>query len=237
MSSEDTAVALIERLRANGMEVLLTPRETVQVRPKDRLTEEMMEWIERHRDGMIAVLKELQDDDADGDAGTMRISIGHVNHFCRVPHILFRQLMAELGHAEFKVLCFLVDQIYGFDAHRGERSDVISYGQIANGITKRDGTVLSLGTGLSKPSISVAMQGLERRGYVTRERRRRKDGRQGITRVHLSLPAEKGPANTPQKPRNTPSEAASNFTLADKEVNPGDEETLTPELRKLTLAG
>ncbi len=83
----------------------------------------------------------------------------------QVPDVLLDHWMAELSGAEFKVLLYIARRTYGF----GKTSDSISLSQIANGITKRDGTVLDRGTGISKSSVSRAITELLEKGIVIRQ--------------------------------------------------------------------
>lgn len=74
--------------------------------------------------------------------------------------------MAELSGAEFKVLLYIARRTYGF----GKESDRISLSQISEGITKRDGTALDHGTGISRSSVKRALNTLESLGMVTRNK-------------------------------------------------------------------
>lgn len=129
----------------------------------------------------------LPDPDADG-VMVLDGADGPVDHFVRVPHVVFRQLMAELGGAEFKVLCFLVDRVYGYAAHRASGTDVISYKQIREGISRHDGAIVTCGTRLSRSSIGIALQALEKAGYIRRTRRARGNGGNAVTAIRLVLP-------------------------------------------------
>jgi phage replication O-like protein O len=73
--------------------------------------------------------------------------------------------MAQLSGAELKVLLYIARRTYGF----GKESDRISLSQIAEGIVKRDGTVLDRGTGISRSSVARALNTLEGMGIVLRE--------------------------------------------------------------------
>jgi phage replication O-like protein O len=73
--------------------------------------------------------------------------------------------MARLSGAEFKVLLYIARRTYGF----GKEHDRISLSQLADGITKRDGSVLDRGTGISRSSVARALNTLEIMGIVLRQ--------------------------------------------------------------------
>lgn len=181
----------VGRLRGAGLQLEIIDGH-LRVEPEDRINLDMHAWLVRHSKEVAAFLESEQqreDEPADEEPSTLRIVVreGPPDHFCRVPHVVFRQWMAVLGNAEFKVLCFLVDRIYGFDARRELGRDLVSYAQIQHGITGADGAVLTAGTGLSRMSVARALRALEERGLVARERQRRRDGRQGPTSLGLYL--------------------------------------------------
>jgi hypothetical protein len=68
--------------------------------------------------------------------------------------------------AEFKVLAYIVRRTFGFK----KESDAISLHQMVDGITKRNGTVLDRGTGLSKSAVAVAIKGLVAKGIIEAHR-------------------------------------------------------------------
>ena len=73
--------------------------------------------------------------------------------------------MARLSGAELKVLLYIARRTYGF----GKDNDRISLSQLADGITKRDGSVLDRGTGISRSSVARALNTLETMGIVLRQ--------------------------------------------------------------------
>src|SRR4029453_7943530 len=79
-----------------------------------------------------------------------------------VPDDLFDVLMPVCTGAEFKVLAYIVRRTFGFK----KASDAISLHQMVDGITKRNGTVLDRGTGLSKSAVAVAIKGLTTKGII-----------------------------------------------------------------------
>jgi hypothetical protein len=92
----------------------------------------------------------------------------------QVPDVLIDHWMAELSGAEFKVLLYIARRTYGF----GKDRDTISLSQIANGVTKRDGTVLDRGTGASRSSVARCLKELEGRGLIIRTTNMSNSGRE-----------------------------------------------------------
>jgi DNA-binding transcriptional ArsR family regulator len=86
----------------------------------------------------------------------------------QIPDVILDHWMAELSGAELKVLLYIARRTYGF----GKASDAISLSQIAQGITKADGTVLDRGTGASRSSVARSLKTLEELGIVVRKTNR-----------------------------------------------------------------
>jgi hypothetical protein len=85
-------------------------------------------------------------------------------HYTQVPDELFDELLPHLGHAELKVLLYIIRRTFGFK----KEADAISFNQFLHGITTKDGRVLDQGCGIKKPSnLSKALQSLEQRGIIT----------------------------------------------------------------------
>jgi phage replication O-like protein O len=83
----------------------------------------------------------------------------------QIPDVILDHWMARLSGAELKVLLYIARRTYGF----GKDSDRISMSQIAEGITKRDGTVLDRGTGIARSSVARCLNTLEGMGIVLRK--------------------------------------------------------------------
>ena len=92
----------------------------------------------------------------------------------QVPDVILDSWMAELSGAEFKVLLYIARRTYGF----GKDSDSISLTQIAQGITRRDGTILDRGTGISRASVARALKTLEDLGVILRKTNFSETGRE-----------------------------------------------------------
>jgi len=96
----------------------------------------------------------------------------YIAGFTAVPHELIRQHMADLAGGELKCLLYIVDRTLGFN----KASDRISLSQFSEGITRKDGTRLDRGTGLSRSAVKKALRGLIEKGLVGRERNRSRGG-------------------------------------------------------------
>jgi phage replication O-like protein O len=83
----------------------------------------------------------------------------------QIPDVILDFWLSELSGAELKVVFYIARRTYGF----GKESDNISLTQICSGITKRDGTVLDTGTGLSRSSVARAVKTLEEQGIILRK--------------------------------------------------------------------
>ena len=90
----------------------------------------------------------------------------------QVPDIIIDRWMSKLSGAEFKVLLYITRRTYGFQ----KEGDTISLKQIVSGITRRDGTQLDHGTGLNKDTVCKALNSLEERGFIRRQRREDETG-------------------------------------------------------------
>src|SRR5262249_19631067 len=91
-----------------------------------------------------------------------------------IPDVILDSWIAELSGGEFKVLLYIARRTYGF----GKERDGISLTQMAQGITRRDGTVLDRGTGLSRASVARALKALEDRGIIVRQTTPSENGRE-----------------------------------------------------------
>jgi hypothetical protein len=88
-------------------------------------------------------------------------------HFTPVPDLVFDELMPRLSEAEFKVLCYIIRRTKGFK----KDADAISRQQLVKGITRRDGTPLDHGTGMSDSSVGRGIKGLLEKGIILAEHR------------------------------------------------------------------
>ena len=96
-----------------------------------------------------------------------------------VPDEIFDDWLAVLGHAELRVLLYIVRRTFGFDKRGG---DTISYRQFTEGITTRDGRVLDQGCGVSnRTNLSRALHQLEERGLIRRVAGRTPEGDAAVT--------------------------------------------------------
>jgi hypothetical protein len=75
--------------------------------------------------------------------------------------------MPRLSGAELKVLLYIIRRTFGFK----RSSDDISLSQMVKGIKKKNGEILDQGTGLSKASVARALNSLEQKKVILRQRR------------------------------------------------------------------
>jgi hypothetical protein len=80
----------------------------------------------------------------------------------QTPNAYVDDYMAYLTPEEFAILIYIARRILGFHKHQ----DRISLSQLEHGIKTRKGNVLDLGTGLSRPAIVRALQGLKTFGLI-----------------------------------------------------------------------
>jgi DNA-binding transcriptional ArsR family regulator len=86
--------------------------------------------------------------------------------YTQIPDQLFDELLPILSGAEVKVLLYICRRTFGFK----RESDNISLNQMLQGITKKDGSQLDLGTGLSKPTLLRALKSLQEKEILIAER-------------------------------------------------------------------
>jgi len=106
-------------------------------------------------------------------------------NYTQVPNVFLDELMSELTGSELKVLMYINRRTFGF----GKRSDNISLNQIANGIIKKDSTVLDKGTGLSKTQIINAINKLVDKGIIIKAKRASE--KKGLKATNYSLKFKK----------------------------------------------
>jgi len=106
-------------------------------------------------------------------------------NYTQVPNVFLDELMSELTGSELKVLMYITRRTFGFR----KRSDNISLNQIANGIIKKDSTVLDKGTGLSKMQIINAINKLVDKGIIIKAKRASE--KKGLEATNYSLKFKK----------------------------------------------
>jgi hypothetical protein len=87
------------------------------------------------------------------------------------PDDLLDYVLGRVSPAEWKVLCYIVRHTYGWK----KDGDHISLKQMVDGIVTHDGRLLDSGTGMSKPTVIKALQGLTRMGLVLVHKERSAD--------------------------------------------------------------
>src|SRR5687768_16486394 len=103
-----------------------------------------------------------------------------------VPDVLFDELLLQLDNAELRVLLYIIRRTYGFK----KSSDDISIGQMVDGITRRDGTVLDGGTGMAKSSVTRALSGLLAKKIIVARRNQSRERGNEPTTYALRLKTE-----------------------------------------------
>jgi len=88
-------------------------------------------------------------------------------NYTMVPDQLFDEQLVDLSGAELKVLLYIMRHTFGWK----KDSDNISLSQMLHGITRRDGTIVDHGTGVSKRTLLTALNDLEAGGYIVTTRR------------------------------------------------------------------
>src|SRR3954447_25896659 len=116
-----------------------------------------------------------------------------------VPDVLFDELLLQLDNAELRVLLYIIRRTYGFK----KSSDDISIGQMVDGITRKDGTVLDRGTGLARTSVKRAIRGLLEKNVIIRKHNQAADGGNEPNTYGLHYEAPK-PDETLQNEAKTP---------------------------------
>lgn len=97
----------------------------------------------------------------------------------QVPNIIIDKLMYRLPDAEFRVVIYICRRTYGFQ----RESDQISFSQFIDGIVKRDGTRLDGGCGLSRQSVSKALNSLTEMKLIIKE----ENARGNIYKINLDV--------------------------------------------------
>lgn len=82
----------------------------------------------------------------------------------QIPNAMIDEWMSHLTGSEFKIVMYVARRTYGF----GKEEDSISLNQLANGIKRKDGTVLDRGTGLSRSTVADAAKNLEQKKILVR---------------------------------------------------------------------
>ena len=118
----------------------------------------------------------------------MRFRFGGFNtpHYTQIPDQLFDQLLSILNGSELKVLLYICRRTFGFK----KDNDNISINQMLNGITRKDGTRLDYGAGLSKSALLSALKSLSSKNIIKIEHRRSAEKGNEATnyRLHIQDP-------------------------------------------------
>lgn len=136
--------------------------------------------------------------------------------YTQVPDEFFDVCLSHLSGAETKVICYLFRRTFGWK----KDSDAISLSQITDGITRRDGTKLDSGAGVTRETATNALRGLEEKGLIVRTRQVRPDGGTGTTVYQIRF---RGWSENP-----TPREENSDSPESDRRTGPSQKADSTP---------
>lgn len=105
-----------------------------------------------------------------------------VPHYTQVPDALFDEQLGKLGHAELKVLLWIIRKTFGY----GKASDAISLSQ------------LEMGTGLSSRSVREGVKGLLDKGAIWVHRDETARGDSAVNTYGLTVLCGSGGKSTPR---------------------------------------
>jgi len=115
------------------------------------------------------------------------------------PDEIFDEWLDVLGHAELRVLLYIVRRTFGFGKRGG---DSISFAQFLTGITTRDGRVLDKGCGVrNRTNLSRALVSLEARGLIHSYKRLAPPGDKAVTVYALRFEDADKPTDDPRESR------------------------------------
>lgn len=100
-----------------------------------------------------------------------------------IPDEVFDDLLAELSGAEVKVLLYICRRTFGWK----KESDNISLNQMLYGITRKDGTRLDRGVGLSKPTLLRTIKSLSEKKIIIAEQRKSREKGYEATNYRLHM--------------------------------------------------
>jgi hypothetical protein len=100
-----------------------------------------------------------------------------------IPDEVFDELLADLSGAEVKVLLYICRRTFGWK----KESDNISLNQMLHGITRKDGTQLDRGIGLSKPTLLRTIKRLTAKQIVLAEQRASREKGHEPTNYRLNV--------------------------------------------------
>jgi hypothetical protein len=106
--------------------------------------------------------------------------------YTQVPDQLFDELLPLLNGSELKVLLYICRRTFGFK----KDNDNISINQMVKGITRKDGSRLDHGAGLSKTALLSALKSLVEKNVINIERRHSAEKGNEATnyRLHIQDP-------------------------------------------------
>jgi hypothetical protein len=154
----------------------------------------------------------------------------HFPSYTPVPDQVFDELLTVLSGAELKALLYICRRTFGFK----KESDNISLNQLLHGLSKKDGTQLDAGTGLSKPTLLKALRELQDKGII--ESTRRMSDEHGCEATNYRLRFTNEPNSPANQPVQHPEEGRSkNFTTPGQKTLPGGGKKTLPGGGKISL--
>jgi hypothetical protein len=92
--------------------------------------------------------------------------------YTQIPDEFFDEVAPNLTEAELRVALYVLRRTFGFKKH----ADAISFSQMGDGITTKDGRILDRGTGMSRSAVWRGTKGLVEKGILVVTRRVSQDG-------------------------------------------------------------
>lgn len=83
----------------------------------------------------------------------------------QIPNSILDDIAPQLSESELRVLLYIARRTYGFQ----KDADIISYSQLADGITSKTGAKLDSGTGLTRQGVRNGLKGLLKKALISVE--------------------------------------------------------------------
>ena len=114
--------------------------------------------------------------------------------YTQIPDQLLDEQLHLLTHAELKVLLYIMRHTFGYKRD----GDHLSARQIAEGLRRKDGTVIDHGTGCEVATVRRTVKRLEALGLITVRRERTEDGDAEVNFYGVRIAEGGGVATTPR---------------------------------------
>jgi hypothetical protein len=127
-------------------------------------------------------------------------------NYCKVPHILFEELLADFDSlGELKVVLYVLRHTWGYQEY--DRGKKITLDEFENGRKRKDGSRMDRGVGMSRPAIKRGIQKATDHGFLEVETNKSDLAR--IKNYYKLAFAEEGTERTPDLTERTPGESES----------------------------